>query len=291
MPINLLVGALLGIAGGVAAVVIRQGLDQGLSSLEDVESRLGLPYLASLPTLDSSVAKPHGDDPIAALLTRRNSAFAEAFRSLAAAVLQGAPDVKTILLTSSLPNEGKTTTAICLARIIAIAGRSVVLVDADLRRPNIAESLGLQPTAGVREVLSGEATLEQALVTDAETGAQVLPALRSAGADTSPIEGGQFVALLEQLKTRFDVVVLDGSPILPVVDSRILAKSVDAVIFLVRWRKTPESAVEMATHLLSTVGATVAGVALSRVDLRAMAKSGYGDPAKYFKSYENYYHS
>ena len=291
VPINLLVGALLGIAGGVAAVVIRQGLDQGLSTLEDVEARLNLPYLASLPTLDSSVAEPHGDDPIGAVLAHRRSAFAEAFRSLAAAVLQGAPGVKTILLTSSLPNEGKTTTAICLARVIAMAGTRVVLVDADLRRPNVAASLGLNPSVGAHEVLSGKATLEQALITDGETGVDVLPVVNSGAHDTSPIEGGQFVTLLDRLKSQYDVVILDGSPILPVVDSRILAKSVDAVIFLVRWRKTPETAVEMAAHLLTTVGASVAGVALSRVDLRAMAKSGYGDPAKYFKLYENYYHS
>lgn len=291
VPINLLVGLLLGMAGGVAAVVIRQGIDQGLSSLEDVESRLNLPYLAGLPTLASSVGKPHDDDPAAAIINHRRSAFAEAYRSLAAAVLEGRPGTRTILVTSAVPNEGKTTTAICLARVIALSGRRVLLVDADLRRPSVASNLGLVATAGVHEVLTGKASFEDALIHDPETGAHILPVLDAASMETSPIEGGQFAELIQRLSAQYDAVILDGSPILPVVDGRVLAKAVDAVIFLVRWRKTPATAVEMAMHLLSTVGASVAGVALSRVDLHAMAKSGYGDPAKYFKLYENYYHS
>ncbi|WP_174292215.1 GumC family protein [Sphingomonas bacterium] len=291
LPINLLVGALLATAVGLGVVFLRQGTDRGISTLEDVEGRLQLPYLAGLPTLGSAVRYVGGSDPISALVDHSGSAYAEGFRNLAASVLQAAGEgkVRTIALTSALPNEGKTTAAIGLARVVAMGGAKVVLVDADMRRPSIANALGLRPAVGLQQVLEGEADLDEALVRDTDSPLTILPMLRSGPTGTTALSDGSFDALIEQLKHRFDVVIFDASPVLPVVDGRLVAKKADATVLLVRWRKTPDAAVEMAIHLLQSLGVKMTGVALSRVDLKALSRSGYGDPAQFMGSYSSYY--
>ena len=291
LPINLLVGALLGTAVGLGAVFLRQGTDRGIRTLEDVEGRLQLPYLAGLPTLGSAVRHVGGSDPISALVDHSGSAYAEGYRNLAASVLQSAESgkVRTIALTSALPNEGKTTAAIGLARIVAMSGVTTVLVDADMRRPSIANALGLRPAVGLQQVLEGEATLDEALVPDADSPLTILPMLRSGLTGSAALGNGTFDALIEDLKARFEVVIFDASPVLPVVDGRLVAKKADSTVLLVRWRKTPDAAVEMAIHLLQSLGVKMTGVALSRVDLNALARSGYGDPAQFMGTYSSYY--
>ncbi|WP_174298070.1 GumC family protein [Sphingomonas bacterium] len=291
LPINLLVGALLATAIGLGVVFLRQGADHGIRTLEDVEGRLQLPYLAGLPTLGSAVRRVGGSDPISALVDHSGSAYAEGYRNLAASVLQasGSGEVRTIALTSALPNEGKTTAAIGLARIVAMSGVPTVLVDADMRRPSIANALGLRPAVGLQQVLEGEATLDEALMPDADSPLTILPMLRTGLTASGVLGNGGFDTLIDDLKSRFEVVIFDASPVLPVVDGRLIAKKVDATVLLVRWRKTPDAAVEMAIHLLQSLGAKLTGVALSRVDLHALARSGYGDPAQFMGSYSSYY--
>lgn len=291
IPINLLVGALLATAIGLGAVFLKQGTDHGIRTLEDVEGRLQLPYLAGLPTLGSAVRHVGGSDPISALVDHSGSAYAEGYRNLAASVLQaaGSGKVRTIALTSALPNEGKTTASIGLARIVAMSGVSVVLVDADMRRPSIANALGLRPAVGLQQVLEGDATLDEALVADTDSTLTILPMLRAGLSGSTALGNGSFDTLIEDLKARFEVVIFDASPVLPVVDGRLVAKKVDSTILLVRWRKTSDAAVEMAIHLLQSLGVKMTGVALSRVDLHALARSGYGDPAQFMGSYSGYY--
>lgn len=293
VPINLLVGALLAVAGGLGAVFLRQGTDRGLRTLEDVEGRLQLPYLAGLPTLGSAVRHVNGSDPVSALIDHSGSAYAEGYRNLAASVLQAADsgEVRTVALVSALPNEGKTTASIGLARTAAMSGMRVVLVDADMRRPSIAQALGLRPAAGLQQVLEGDATLDEALIDDIDSPMTILPMLRAGPAASNALAGDAFDRLLAELKDRFDLVILDASPVLPVVDGRLVAKKADATVLLVRWLKTPDEAVEMAVHMLQALGVRMTGVALSRIDLKALARSGYGDPAQFMGSYSSYYAS
>ena len=293
IAINMLIGLLLGVGSAIGLVILRQEMDTGLSTMEDVEGRLGLPYLGALPTLRSSVQGNGSRSAADAIPQNATSALAEAFRGLAAALLHGAgrrpPFV--LALTSALPKEGKTVAAVCLARMLAMTRLKVVLVDCDLRRPSLAATLRLPQRPGLIEVLQGEVALADALVADEKTGLQVLPLKSGRLASESPFDTPAMDALLADLRSRFDVVVLDTSPVLPVVEGRVLCQKADAVVLMVRWRRTPEKAARLAARLLAAVGVRIEGVALTRVDLKAQARTGYGDPGFYHSMFRSYYAS
>jgi capsular exopolysaccharide synthesis family protein len=291
IPINLAIGMALGVFLGLAAAVIRQGFATGMNTMEDVERKLNLPYLASIPTLATAIKRLKTSSPIDAVTVHPLSSFTESFRSLGAAIAPPRPDqpIKTIVVTSSLPNEGKTTASICMARVAAMAGMKVLLMDCDLRRRAATSALKLKPAAGLLDVLQGRASLEQALILDTDSGAHVLPLKEGAPSSESPFASEVFDRLLDDLKGRYDLIVLDTAPVLPVVDTRILAPKVDAVALLVRWRVTPLSAVKAAIHMIEGVGGEVTGVVLSLVNLKEQSRSGYGDPSYYHKAYSGYY--
>jgi exopolysaccharide transport family protein len=290
--LNLALGLAAALGAGLAAVVLAEILMAGLFTEDEVEYRLGLPYLGSVPLLSSAVdgKLSRNVSPADYLLTKPLSGFAESFRKLRAAILfskVGEP-VKVIAITSSLPGEGKTTTTFSLARTLATSGASVVVVDCDLRQSAINRFLAEPPTAGLVEVLNGVCTLDQALITDA-SGAKVLALTRSANTPRDVLGSLAMRRLLAELRQRFDVVLLDTAPLLAIADTRILAPSADAVVMLARWKKTPVKAITSALSLLQGQGVFVAGVALTQVDLKAQGRYGYGDANYYYKSYRKYY--
>jgi succinoglycan biosynthesis transport protein ExoP len=290
--LNLALGLVFGLAGGVGGIVLMEALDGGLSTAEDVERYFGLPCLGSIPELDSTTnGKPSGISPERFVVEKPLSAFAESFRNLRTSILFSKIDtsVKVAVITSALPGEGKTTTTFCLGRSIAMAGSKVVVVDCDLRRRNVNRLLKIEPTAGLVEILQGSAELSDVLVLDEASGAYFLPLSRSAYTPKDLFGSAAMDRLLADLRARFDLVLLDTAPILPVADTRILAPKADVVVFLAEWRKTPRKAVEAAFTMLSSVGANVAGIALTAVDMRQQARFGYGDPGYYYRSYRKYY--
>lgn len=292
VALNLMLGLLLALAAGAAAIVLAEMLDVGLATGEDVEVHLAHPHLGSIPLL-SSVASgaDRGAAPAAFLLDKPLSAFAEAVRALRTSILfsRVGQTVTVVAVTSTLPGEGKTTTALCLARSAAQAGQSVVVVDCDLRRRAVNRMLGFEPERGLLEVLNGVSTLEAALHLDAESGAHVL-ALTDAGFTPRDVFNSQaMTALLASLRERFDLVILDTAPVLAVADTRTLASLADAVVFVARWRSTPRKAAASALRLLEGADSHVAGVALVQVDMRARARYGAGDAAYYYGAYKHYY--
>jgi capsular exopolysaccharide synthesis family protein len=291
-PLAVLMGILLGAGVGVLAVLVRQALESGLRTQEDVENKLDMPYLAGVPILTSAIKNLQTKSPIEAIIKHPLSGFAEAFRTIATTLSAGGHDnpIRCIALTSSLPNEGKTTTAICMAQILALGGASVILLDCDLRRRNVNTSLKFNATKGLLDVLAGRMSIEDALIIDEKTGVNYLVLPSNAVATTkSPIDTPAFDALLARLKTMYDYVVLDTPPLIPIVDSRILAQKVDAVVLLVRWQQTPRKAAEQSIKLLAAVGVRPFGVVLTQVDLKAQQRYGYGDSSYYYKGYRDYY--
>lgn len=291
LKISLALGFLLGAGGAFAALLLAENLDAGLSTAEDVEQKLGVRHLGAIPLL-SSVTKARNVSPLDYVVQNPLSAFAEAFRNLRISLHYAKLDqpVKVVAITSALPDEGKTVTSVCFARTAAMQGARVVLLDCDLRRRAVGRVLGIETDVGLIEVLSGQASLNQALKAD-ETGAMILPLSNVSALGKDVFGTAAMTKLLDDLRGRFDLVVLDTAPVLPLSDTRMLAHLMDTTMFVVRWHKTSHKAVEAALKILSRANCHIAGVALSQVDLKQQAKYAYGDPDSYYYEYKGYYGS
>ncbi len=294
--LNIPLGLVAALGFGFGVILLLEMFENRLFTSDQVETLFELPDLGAIPMLastitDKTISKSRLS-PTNYVVERPLSAFAEAFRNLRAAVASSKTGEasQVIAVTSSFPGEGKSTTCICLARVIAMAGASVVVVDCDLRRRAINLHLGLQAKAGLLEVLSGAASLEAGLIKDQLTNAYFLTA--SAEGANSPrdvFSGAPMDRLLQHLRQRFDVVILDTAPVLAVADTRVIAPKADCVLLLARWRKTAHQAVEKSIKMLQFSGARIGGVALTQVDMREQARSGYGDVSYYAKEYRDYY--
>jgi succinoglycan biosynthesis transport protein ExoP len=291
-PITVLwlaVSMLLGLLMGVAAVFLAEMLDAGLKTANQVEERLHLAYLGGIPTL-RSVAPKAKVSPTDYILTNPLSMFAEAFRNLRASIeYSNKINPQVVTFVSALSGEGKTVSATCLAHIAAMQGARVVMVDCDLRRRALAKVIKVNPTAGLLELLAGQATLDEVLIQPATGGAYFLP-LSSQVVPSRDVFGGEgMTSLVLELRSRFDLIIFDAPPLLAVSDARTLAVKSDAVVFLARWKKTPEHAVRAALRLLSGSGVSVAGVVLTQINAREQSKHGYGDPGFYLREAKHYF--
>ena len=283
-------GALSGFT--VLTLEMRQ---RGLRTSDSVERRLGRRALGSVPEMKTlPEAKKLGGaklDPMDFVVAHPRSAFTESFRTLKTSLMLGdaAGGLCSVTITSALPGEGKTSTALCLARTSALSGTETLLIDGDTRRQAATRRLGLPIARSLADVLSGQAPIEEAIVQDPASGAWLLGQSESHDIPLELLGSEQMATLLYGLRQRFGLVILDGAPVLPVAEARVAAKMTDATLFLVRWSTTPAKAAELALSRLDDVGARVAGVALTRVDVAEQARTGFGDPGFYFKQYSEYY--
>lgn len=292
VPVNLVLGFILALGCGLAAVVIVELMDDGLITSEDVQRRLGLPMLGAVPLLMSTAdRKDRRMAPTDYLLNRPLSAFAESFRTLRTSIMYAklGAAAKVVVVTSALPGEGKTTTAVCLAISAAQAGLKVVIVDCDIRRRNVSRLLGVDADFGLLDVLDGSKPLAEVLLKGEASGAWVLPVAKRDFTPREVFNTAEMTALLSRLREDFDMVILDTAPVLAVAETRVLASQADAVMFLARWRKTPSKAAEAALRSLEQSEATVAGAVLTQVDVQEQARYGYGDPGYYYSAYKGYY--
>jgi polysaccharide biosynthesis transport protein len=292
--LDLAIAVVFGLAAGVLAIGAAELFRRGVSSPAEVEQAFDLPELGELPTLastlDGGLRGVRRLNPVDYVAAKPLSLFAEAFRNLRAALISSRTgmNVKVIAITSSLPGEGKTTAAICLARTMALSGARVVLVDCDLRQRSINRLLQAEPAAGLLEVLGGTASLGQALVKDSKTDMVMLPLAKSAFTPRDVFGSLAMDRLLEELRARYDYVVLDTAPVLAVADTRVLCPKADAVLLLVKWRRTPRKAVLAALRTMNPEDTFIAGIALSQVNLREQARAGEGE-AQYYRAYRKYY--
>ncbi|MFN7129487.1 MAG: GumC family protein [Brevundimonas sp.] len=289
--LNLALSLVLGLGAGLAAVVLLEMMEAGVGTTDDVERKLGLPAVGSIP-LVSSIAESadRGVSPIDFAVKRPLSVFAESFRSLRTSInyAAGSQGCKVVVVTSALPGEGKTTTTVGLAQVSAIAGSRVLLMDCDLRRRAVTRAMGLNAEAGLVELIQGKTTLEAIMTRDEASGAYILPLSNVVA--TQDVFGAQAMDdLLAKLRGSFDLILMDTAPVLALADTRVLAAKADMTIVLTRWRKTPARATNTAIKMLQQSGAYILGVALTQVDVNAQAKQGYGDAGYYYSEYKKYY--
>lgn len=198
--------------------------------------------------------------------------MAESYRALRTSLLLtslGAPP-KTILITSALPREGKTTTSVNTAIVLAQKGTRVLLIDADLRRPSIHKTLGLGPRVGLSNILTGGATLQQTTIRSS-----LLPNLYVLPAGTPPPNPSELMAsaemaqLLAELREQYDHIVVDTPPTLSVTDAVVLSAHADAVVLVIRSSQTTKPALRRSREILAQVNARVSGVLLNAVNLNS----------------------
>jgi capsular exopolysaccharide synthesis family protein len=264
---------------GLAAGFLAEALDEGFGSADDIERKTGIPALASIPNVRRSELRQSSslNNPASYLLERQMSPFTEAFRVLRTTILYaaGQPKSQVVAVTSALPGEGKTTTSLCLARVAALSGQRVLLIDCDLRRRSLKEVLEIEPSVGLLQVLAGELNWRQAIYVDDASGMSVLP-LSGSGFTPKEIFGAEDMSsLLTDLRGSFDLIILDCAPVLAVAETRVAVAKADCAVVVARWRKTPMRAVRATLQQLNDAGANIRGVALNAVDRRAPGYYSY----------------
>ena len=291
-PAIISASVLIGLILGLAAALTTEGLQATLRHADDVETLLGVPFVGAIPNLSRREFKDLGDGdgrigrPADTLLNRPVSAFSESFRAIRA-TLRGQHDPAGLIvsMSSTLPSEGKTTSALALARVMAMSGDRVLLVDGDVRRAGLARMLGLSVAQGIVEVLLGEATAEAAIIADSVSGLDILPVREPSFTPVDLFSGHGMKAELTRLRARYDFIILDTPPLLGVADARTLAKLADGVLVMVRWGSTPIAAVDAALAGLEQDGAAIIGAVLTMVDPAAEAIGG----TYYSSRYTAYY--
>jgi capsular exopolysaccharide synthesis family protein len=271
LKLNLALGLLVGLALGVGFALMRELLDTRVRTVEDVES-----------LTDTSVLGIIGFEPDAPsypLIVQESpqSMRAEALRRLRTNLqfLEVEGQSNAIVMTSALPGEGKSTTTINLAITLADAGQRVALVDADLRRPSVAKYMGIEGSVGLTTVLIGRAGIDDVIQPwgngnlDVITSGQIPP-------NPSELLGSRrMAAFIDELTPRYDVVLIDTSPLLPVTDGAILARLVGGAVVVVGAGTIHKAQLEDALVTLTTVNARVLGMVVNRVPMRSGGAYAY----------------
>ncbi|HEX4190374.1 MAG TPA: polysaccharide biosynthesis tyrosine autokinase [Marmoricola sp.] len=270
--LNMVIAGVLGLVIGVGMALLRDLLDNTVTSVYDVESTIDAPVLSSV-AYDADV-------PRHPLLTEvgSHSTRVEAFRLLRTNLqfldLDTRP--RAIVITSAVPSEGKTSTATNLAIALAQTGLRVLLVDGDLRRPKVASVLGLERSVGLTTVLVGRSELQDSIQKHTDSGIYFLASGPIPPNPTEVLQSRAAQELFDRVSQMFDMVIIDGPPLLPVSDAAIMARDVDGAILVVRHGKTTKEQLRQAALRLNQVDANMLGVMVNMTPKRGGKGSGYG---------------
>lgn len=270
--LNLALGLLVGLAVGVGGAVLRETLDTSVKGVEEATELIGAPVLGTI-NYDAEAGKK----PLM-VVASPDSVMAEAFRQLRTNLqfVDIEHPLRSVVFTSSIPGEGKTTTTCNLAIALDQAGLRVVLVEADLRRPRIADYLGIEGAVGLTSVLLGRVALDDALQPWGEGGLQVLASGPLPPNPSELLGSAGMRDLLSALQDRADIVILDAPPLLPVTDAAVLGAFSSGVVMVVHSHATRREQVTRATATIASVGATMLGVVLNMVPTKGPDAHGYG---------------
>ncbi|MFL6171402.1 MAG: polysaccharide biosynthesis tyrosine autokinase [Marmoricola sp.] len=270
--LNLVIAGVLGLILGAGMALLRDLLDNTVSSASDVENTIDAPVLSSV-AYDADVPKHP-------LLTEvgSHSTRVEAFRLLRTNLqfldLDARP--RALVITSAVPSEGKTSTATNLAIALAQTGLRVLLVDGDLRRPKVASVLGLERSVGMTTVLVGRSELQDSIQKHTDSGIYFLASGPIPPNPTEVLQSRAAQELFDRVSQMFDMVIIDGPPLLPVSDAAIMARDVDGAILVVRHGKTTKEQLKQAALRLNQVDANLLGVMVNMTPKRGGKGTGYG---------------
>jgi exopolysaccharide transport family protein len=286
-----LLALLAGILACVPIAAAAEAMDAGFRSAHQVEHELGVPVLAHVPAARNGRGARKRKQLTTQILDQPASIHADAIRSiynkLAMASFGTLP--RSIAFTSAEADEGKSTTALSLTRMLANTGRRVLLIDADLHRSHVAETFQLSVRPGLAELLSGAATLDQVIQRDPRTAADVIVAGQRQLNASDLLTTGAFPDLVRQLEDRYETIIIDTPPLMALTDAMFLANAAAATVMVVRWGTTRREVVKYAAMQLATATKRFEGIVLTQVHLKNHARYGYGDSARYATGMSRYY--
>ena len=271
-------GAMVGLSLGLGLVFFLEMTAQTYRSVRELESGTGLPVLAAIPE-QRWKSLP---DAAAMLAADPYAAYGERIRQLRTALMvqDGREGARAVLMLSAAPGEGKTTTTLALAQMAALAGKAVIVIDADLRRSALQSAFAWQMEEGedFAAFIRGTCSLDRAIYTDPDLDIDILAAAEPDATLADRLDTSWLAPVVEELKRVYDLVLIDAPALLAVSDALVLAQVVDTRVFLVRWETTPRKAVAQGLAALEEAGLPLTGTALTMVD---PAKS----PDTYAESY------
>lgn len=277
--LNYGIAIILGLLVGMTLAVLKEFSDTSIRSSQALEKASGATILGVVAYDDTAAKQP------LIIEGHAKSVRAEAFRQLRTNLQFVDVDrpAKIVVITSSVPDEGKSSTATNLAVIFAEAGKKVLLIEGDLRRPRVAEYLGLESAVGLTNLLAGQVELDDVLQPWGRGGLTVLPSGSVPPNPSELLESNQMASLLESMRHKFDVVLIDTPPLLPVTDGAILAARADGALLVVHHGTTKKQQVALAVSSLHKVQAKLLGCVLNMAPTRGVDAYAYG-----YGSYEQY---
>ena len=274
---------------GVILAYVAEQLDQGFRSAEQLSQITGVSSLGIVPQLGRGNRDVVPQDYF---LKKPRSAFGESVSSAVASLFltSGEKRPRSIMVTSSLPAEGKSTMSVNIARAVSQSGLRTLLIDGDLRRPTLHTLLGLPMAPGLVEYLQDKAGLEDIVRRDPKSGVDFIAAGGQVSNPLHFLAADKTRAFIHGLSKHYDFVVVDSSPVMVVSDSRILSRYVDETVFVVRWARTRREHVIHSLKQLVEAGANVGGVLLSMVNTKRHADYSFGDSGQYHLGPRYYEH-
>jgi capsular exopolysaccharide synthesis family protein len=272
VPQGVLMGVIGGLVLGLGLALLLEFLDSSVSSQSEIEERLGLTFLGFVPSIPAVAT----NTPDLHIHREPKSLIAECMRAIRTNVLFMSPDkpFKRMLVTSSGPQEGKSTTTINLGIAMAQSGNRVLIIDTDMRRPRLHKAFGVSNEVGVSSLVVGDSKLDDAVKTTEVPGLFVMPCGPIPPNPAELLHTQAFADLLAKLGERFDRILLDSPPVGAVADAVVLATLVDGVVMVLKAGKTNRDVAQRTVRALRDVKAPIYGAVLNDVDLE---RSKYGD--------------
>lgn len=283
----LILGTFLGGIAGFITILLLEYFDRGFRGQSEIERATGVSGIGMIPAL-----KDLGDaGPEDYVLAKPLSAYAESLRTVRTAIHFSNVDAppKVVMITSSVPGEGKTTFCVSLGRTLAKGGNKVLLIDADMRRPRVRSQSGADANKpDLAQILAGEASAQAAIQKDV-SGMDMILAHTKTPNPQDLLASHQMERLLTGLRSQYDIILIDTPPVMAVSDAAMVAKVADTTLYLVRWATTPREVVLQGIKQIRNFNVRLAGVVLTQVDLEQQAQYGYGDYGTYYGRYKEYY--
>lgn len=271
---NALLGVVLALLAGIATALVRSLLNTRVRTIADLQGSTDRIVLGAIP------ASRGGEDASRVLVQNPYSVASEAYRELRTNLqfVKLVENRRSVLVTSSLPGEGKSTATVNLAHVLAMSGARVLLVDADLRSPSVHRILGLEGDAGLTTVLIGQAELEEVTQYAGLDGLDVITAGAIPPNPSELLGSPAMEEMLEEAARHYDVVLVDAPPLLAVTDAAALSQSVGGVLVVAQSERVRRAEFERALAKLETVDANVVGLVLNRVRGASGSQYAYGSP-------------